>query len=168
MKERPIECSGCQRPADHTYKMISKNGCHKYSVCSQCPFISPQLDSLESDKHKLEESLTCPHCHTTLAMVMETGLVGCKECYALFADAIVDRLGHSKHLPAHLVHTEQQSSDELFHVGQTPLESASSEASHQLEGLHRALNEAVECEHYEQAAALRDKIQQLMGRKHGS
>lgn len=94
------------------------------------------------------DSETCAVCGWTFANFRETGLLGCPQCYSAFEEPLKPLLqsvhGSNEHLGKIYEVDEEQLSreeDELF--------------------LREALEEAVKREEFEQAAQLRDRIQQI-------
>jgi len=81
----------------------------------------------------------CPRCKRSIAEVLNSGLVGCEQCYAEYKALIVEALKETRRASAEK--TDEKTSD------------ASTE-------LRRRLAEAVAEERYEDAAALRDALEE--------
>ncbi|MCP5536943.1 MAG: UvrB/UvrC motif-containing protein [Akkermansiaceae bacterium] len=90
----------------------------------------------------------CPGCGFAFDDLKKTGRLGCSQCYQFFRDAIKNNLvGMHKG---------------TCHTGRVPegmLEAF--EKRQRLEQLQLEMNEAIDAEDYETAAALRDEIQNL-------
>lgn len=92
-----------------------------------------------------EAGLTCPDCGITYAEFRNQGRLGCPHDYEVFAAPLQEVLEK--------VHGATQ------HVGKLPHRAgADSFAQRELMQLRRQLQEAIESEHYEEAARLRDLI----------
>ena len=96
-----------------------------------------------------ETAVRCPACDATLQDFRETGRLGCPICYDTFAPRLRDllrRLHGSSH-----------------HVGQRYARRAlpASPAEHRLSDLREQLRRAVDSEHFELAAEIRDRIRVL-------
>jgi protein arginine kinase activator len=92
-----------------------------------------------------EAQLTCPDCGITYAEFRNQGRLGCPHDYEVFAGPLGEVFEK--------VHGAAQ------HVGKLPHRAgADSHAQRELLQLRRQLQEAIESEHYEEAARLRDLI----------
>ena len=90
----------------------------------------------------------CSVCGTTLTDLKESGMVGCASCYRTFAE----------HLQASL----EGGSEAVEHLGKMPLRGPETDAlGREILRLQRMLRELVECERFEEAAGVRDRLAQL-------
>ena len=88
----------------------------------------------------------CPSCGETWAEFRKSGLLGCPECYDVFEEKL-DPLIQRAHEGA------------IEHAGKTPRKSAEIIDRRRLVAtLRKQLLEAVDAEHYERAAELRDRL----------
>ena len=96
------------------------------------------------------DALTCPACGNTWASFKQTGLIGCPNDYQLFAPKL---------LP--LIQRTQENASQ--HLGKLPPEHAHTDHARQIAitRLRRELQSALDGEHYEQAAQLRDQLKSL-------
>jgi protein arginine kinase activator len=95
-----------------------------------------------------EGSLACPDCGMTLADFRTKGRLGCPKDYEIFR--------------AHLRPLLQRVHNAESHTGRLPgVDEAERERRNELNGLRAQLEKAVGSEDYENAAQLRDAIQQL-------
>jgi protein arginine kinase activator len=96
--------------------------------------------------------LTCSTCGTTLNDLRETGLVGCADCYGIFAEHIQAAPGLPGEVPG------------AMHLGKIPSRPTGRD-SEELEvlRLQRMLRELVEHERFEEAASVRDRLAELGG-----
>ena len=90
---------------------------------------------------------SCPRCHMRRTDFKKTGRFGCGTCYEAFSDELPPLLK--------AMHRSEQ------HVGKVPAsESVRVRATLELTSLQQSLDKAVAEEHFEEAAQLRDKIQE--------
>ena len=96
------------------------------------------------------QALVCPHCGMTPADYKRVGRLGCPDCYENLKPMIAPMLAQMQHAN--------------HHSGKAPQIDPEKEALHRrLAELHRALDEAVRQERYEDAARLRDELAALNG-----
>ncbi|MBI4347732.1 MAG: UvrB/UvrC motif-containing protein [Elusimicrobia bacterium] len=162
-------CSDCQtREAQVFLKQIVNSQVTQRALCQECaqrlgaaPAASPDallmqvLAGLESlltgAPAEPRRPVQCPTCGLRYAKFQETGRLGCADCYEAFRGPLTDLLRR--------VHGSDQ------HRGKLP--KGSREAKERLQRgeelgrLERALKAAIEAERFEEAAALRDKLQKL-------
>jgi protein arginine kinase activator len=94
-----------------------------------------------------EESF-CGSCGTTLTDLKESGMVGCANCYRVFAD--------------HLESTIRREAEPMEHLGKVPLRAPETDGlRHEMMRLERMLRELVEHERFEEAAGVRDRLAEL-------
>lgn len=99
--------------------------------------------------------LVCPRCGTSYLDFHTQRRLGCPHDYEAFGEAMMTLLEK--------VHRETS------HVGKVPVGSDGRAARQaELRRLRQALRRAVEQEHYEEAALLRDRIQELEGARGGT
>jgi protein arginine kinase activator len=99
--------------------------------------------------------LCCSKCLTTLESLQTGGDLGCDQCYAVFDQALIEKLVQEKKIPP--INGEEFSRDSI-HQGKSPHRSHAISPIHQMAVLDEALHEALQKEQYEQAAWLRDQI----------
>lgn len=93
----------------------------------------------------------CPRCHMRRTDFKKTGRFGCADCYTAFAEELPPLL-KAMHRADH-------------HTGKIPArESERVRASAELADLQKDMEEAVATENFEQAARLRDQIQNCRAR----
>jgi len=101
-----------------------------------------------------EESF-CGVCGTTLSDLRESGMVGCANCYGVFAD--------------HLEATVSRGAEPIEHLGKVPLRGPESDSlRHEMMRLERMLRELVAHERFEEAAGVRDRLADLGQRLDGA
>jgi protein arginine kinase activator len=100
------------------------------------------------------EDRFCACCGTTLTDFKESGLVGCSNCYQVFA----------QHLEAPL----QGGAEPAEHLGKMPHRGPETDTlRHEIMRLERMLRELVACERFEEAAGVRDRLAELGQRLEG-
>lgn len=104
----------------------------------------------ESSASLMQKS--CPFCHMHFADFKKTSRLGCQSCYQAFAEAL-DPLIEA-------MHRGKQ------HTGKTPVKSLDKTGDVLADlCLKKALETAVAAENYEEAARLRDQLQECMKKK---
>lgn len=90
----------------------------------------------------------CGVCGTTLTDLKESGMVGCSKCYQVFAE----------YLQASL----EGKAEPVEHLGKMPHRGPEGDVlRHEMMRLQRMLRELVECERFEEAAGVRDRLTEL-------
>ena len=167
-----MKCEHCGKNPATVQTKISVNGqVTEQMLCAQCwseqnlKFAQPYtLNDLfkgifESVKPH-NPALSCPVCKMDLRTFRKTGLLGCPECYEVFAEVLEPNL-IKIHGKAH--HEGKQP------AGHVPGEPAPAQAeipekqpkADPQSELRIQLKAAIEAEDYERAATLRDKIKAL-------
>ncbi len=162
MSERPLECSHCKKSTDVIYSEIVGETVTTTEMCRDCPILNQKLEGKGSlkENQKKEEGLCCSHCHTSLEAVLMGNPLGCKECYFIFQDVLIDQLLETQLISPRLK-PNPASPTPTLHIGKTPFIDGKSENSNRIRDLNEALNEALKGENYEEAAWLRDQINSL-------
>ncbi|MCH9621877.1 MAG: hypothetical protein S4CHLAM20_13080 [Chlamydiia bacterium] len=157
MSDKPIECSKCNRRACVNFKEMKDGKVNNYSMCKSCPLLKEKL--YENEKETKEASIftketsQCPVCHLSKEDFIITLTFGCDSCIKTFKDTLTQEL-----LSQDLIPQSIKDNPEAFHLGNSPKNHKNISFSETMENLHLALNEAIESEHFEEAAAIRDKI----------
>jgi len=155
MDERPLECSRCKKEADVTYSEVIGGEMSTVRMCRDCPILQEKLHGSENP------GLCCENCKTSLESILMGNPLGCKECYEIFHDVLVDQLIELDHISPRL-RPNEMSKHSTLHIGKTPYSSQDAFKSKRLSSLNEALSDALSGENYEQAAWIRDKINTLM------
>lgn len=168
MAERPIECSHCKKPITVTYKEILDISVTCNEMCATCPILEQKLhgysSKVASHESHAETGLCCGNCRTTLESIKMGNPLGCSECYAVFADILIVELTSMEKIPLQLLKVAKNRKNQTLHLGKSPNKSARIPSSNRLVVLNEALNDALKKENYEQAAWLRDQINDLLGK----
>ncbi|QVL57619.1 MAG: UvrB/UvrC motif-containing protein [Simkaniaceae bacterium] len=162
MPERPIECSQCKKCADVIYTEMVGETTTTTEMCRDCPVLKHKLEGKvpAMGTPKKEEGLCCSHCHTSLESVLMGEALGCKDCYFIFQDVLVDQLMETQLISPRLKPSSASPTPTL-HIGKSPFINGKSENSTRIRDLNEALSEALKGENYEEAAWLRDQINSL-------
>ncbi len=160
--DRPLECSECKIPITVHYSEIIENECTNIGMCNTCPQLQKRLKGNSSIKDemssKADAGLACGECGTTLANLRVSHRVGCSHCYQVFGDLIVAEMMDSHRIFPGIIKNRKSVP---LHVGRSAGETQEISPSLKLIALNDALEETLKKENYEQAALLRDKIQEL-------
>jgi protein arginine kinase activator len=166
MNEEEVMCDACgeERAVIHLTEMVDGEPVQKH-LCQNCyqnEDDMPQLSSsdvfselIQAVAPELQElsSETCPECGTNYLEFRQTMKLGCPHDYDVFADALDQLLER--------IHGATE------HVGKMPKarhsqeELTEREKQTRIEVLQRQMQRAVQNEDYEQAAELRDQIEEL-------
>lgn len=161
--ERPIECGSCKKDIIIKYTEIIGQQITCTGMCSDCPVLERRLRGAPSDEKEWKAvdgktGLACGNCGTTLEALRTGSNLGCSECYEVFGDVIVNELVLAGKVPQRVGSTKKTTP---IHIGRAPGESQEINPSLRLLALNEALRETLKREDYEQAALLRDQIQEL-------
>ncbi len=160
-----MECDFCDKKATVFLTQLVEGEMKKMCLCEECaeekgvtdPTGFSLADSIltgggAADQGQAvtlpEEGTPCPVCGFTFNKFQQVGRLGCSECYQTFQDDIGRRLkGMHKG---------------TLHVGRVPEGLLEAHARQQrLDQLRDRLEKAIAAEDYEEAAGLRDEIQEI-------
>jgi len=163
MEERPIECSQCKKKADIIYSEMIGTTVTTWHMCRDCPVLQSKLQGKTDNTKTLkkEEELCCNRCHTSLDAVLMGEPLGCKECYEVFQDVLIDQLTETAQISPRLK-PSPVSQTPILHMGKSPHIDEKALHLNRMRDLNAALGEALKGENYEEAAWLRDQINALM------
>lgn len=103
----------------------------------------------------------CTDCGSSWNDIVNTGLLGCAECYDRFADRLEPSIeqihGRTKHVGKTISYTEEK--DDADQAQSEEPEKKADDNS--VEGLKAQLKEAIKEQRFEDAAVIRDKIKAL-------
>lgn len=162
LPDRPLECSECKKPITIRYTEIEKGKVQETCMCDECPFLQKKLKGIythptTSASTEGLKGVACGDCGTTLEAFQMGHQLGCSHCYEMFGDGIVFELQSRKKLPYRV---EMKKSIPL-HIGRMPGEATKVSPSLKLIALNEALNDMLQKEDYEQAAKIRDQINEI-------
>ncbi|MCH9626297.1 MAG: hypothetical protein S4CHLAM123_14930 [Chlamydiales bacterium] len=162
MAERPLDCTECKKPLAVMYTEIVGEKITHTVMCADCPHLERRLYGTIKQKvvgtAKVETSLACGNCGTSLEAIRMGHPFGCNECYEVFADVLIDFLLKEKRISRHFSSNKHT---QPLHIGRAPGETSEISPTLRLIALNEALDETLIREDYEQAALLRDQIQAL-------
>ncbi len=160
-------CQNCQKNEATTHiKRIINGEATQAHLCSDCAK-SLGYDSMFSDmglgfSNMLSSffndsaltalgahTLRCEKCGSTFRDIVNSGRIGCADCYETFYDKLLPSI--------------QRIHGKTNHEGKIPNGSEQSVKRNELDELKKELNEAVEQQNYEKAAELRDRIKEKEG-----
>jgi protein arginine kinase activator len=164
-------CCVCkQKEAKVHYSKLDGEKVQKVDLCEDCAkqkgFDDPTgyalVDLLmgigateESEASMGGAELRCAKCGFTQADLKKSGRLGCPQCYSTFSEGL-DSLLKSMHKGTK-------------HVGKVPVAlQQNPDSADRLKQLQKQLAKAIEGENFEQAAALRDEINQIKLRLPGA
>lgn len=132
-------------------------------MCDDCPFLREKLlgQPLAAVGASCSVAkIQCGGCGLLLEEVKRGVSLGCPLCYEVFEEELLSELTTRKKIQNKNLPIKKGTS---LHSGRRPGEGVGEEApSAKLYALHQALTETLGREEYEQAAFLRDQIQELM------
>ena len=124
------------------------------------PEIMPMFNSLKK--------LTCNNCGSTFDDIINTGRVGCKDCYSVFEDRldpIIKKLqGSNRHVGriGKIIDSKIDSKNgKVENKEEKASEAKDNKEQSKLEKLQENLKAAIKEERYEDAAKIRDEIKKL-------
>lgn len=140
---------------------IAQGQMKKFNLCAQCAEEQGVTDSASFSLAEMilqgggqpeapaeTPDLRCPSCGFSLDDLRKTQRLGCSHCYDAFREELLPVL--------------QNLHDAVRHTGRLPQGiAATRRLQDELSGLKQELGNAVAAESYEQAAELRDRIQQV-------
>lgn len=160
-EESSALCYNCQQPAVICFTEISDNITSRCYVCNNCPYPSRYYDRETFLASSTKDSLIleCGNCKTKWC-IRDTDkvLLGCSLCYRTFKSLIVSQLLRHQAISSY---TADKTNN--FHIGRSleNVEKPTINPAMRLIALHEALQETLRQEDYEQAAEIRDQINQL-------
>jgi len=155
-----LNCDLCGKPATVHLTQIVNNQIHKLDLCEDCAASKGVTDptgfsladllvkASDSEGEAASSQLVCEHCGFTQANFKKLGRLGCPACYERFKPVLEPVLSN--------MHKG------LTHLGKVPARSIERKTLHdRLAALEAQISEAVQAERYEDAARLRDEINEL-------
>ena len=164
------KCRRCSKPATLHITELRQGEATEIHLCETCakdylsqaeevstPDVDVQFDQLEDSEEPDVSGVgdrVCPNCGISFREFRTQGRLGCPHDYVEFEKELIPLIEN--------IHGETQ------HCGKMPRRAPdSSRRQHQLIRLRSELKQAVEDEDYEQAAKLRDQIQEVESQLQG-
>ena len=160
-----MKCQLCnENAATVSFRQVIDGNAEELHVCQECavtrgleaqltiPLLTDFIFGSTGKQSSIPavEKKTCPSCHLTVADFQKTSRLGCEVCYQSFAEDI-EPLLVSMH-------------SSLSHAGKVPVRRQSDA---ELASLQTALRKAVADQNFEDAAKLRDQVQELLADRGG-
>lgn len=159
-------CQHCQKRKATTHVKKTVNGkTSELLLCSECAStlgvgvlssgsfdVGNLFGGLFADPllRETANQACCPSCGKSLRDIVQSGLVGCPDCYTTFYDRLLPSV--------------QRIHGKTTHVGKVAASgSKQCHRERELEKLRSELNDAVAQQEYERCATLRDRIKELEG-----
>lgn len=158
-------CENCKLNTATTHIKNTVNGVTgEYFLCPECAaklgfnnFNFFKLDdfwnSLLNEPLNKKEIKRCKTCNTSFEEIVNSGKMGCADCYIEFRDEIMPTVlkiqGKSKH------------------IGVKPDTVADKAEDNSIELLEKELKEAIENEEFEKAAKIRDELREKRDKSNG-
>ncbi|YCM44749.1 UvrB/UvrC motif-containing protein [Verrucomicrobiaceae bacterium 227] len=160
-----MKCDSCEEKATVFYTQVTDGKLKKFVLCESCAKAKgiTNPDGLLMAEEALKPLVVggpepegfapqgqgeCPTCGFTISDLQKVGRLGCPDCYRAFASEIGHRLS-SLHKG-------------VVHVGHVPAGLAQQrELKNRISELEEKLGAAVSEERYEDAAVVRDELEQL-------
>ena len=163
-------CQNCRKNEATTHIKQIRNGvAAEYHLCRSCaeslgysaPFTGTGLGELFSSflgdmlVSRLSNTvLRCEKCGCTFEDIVNSGKVGCADCYALFYDKLLPSV--------------QRIHGQTRHVGKIPSGTGENiKLESRIAQTKEKLNRAIDDQNFELAALLRDEIRQLEAARNG-
>ncbi len=151
----------CGQQATICFIKIADQKVKKTYKCESCFKLDNAfllLDTQTQISFQKDSLITCANCNTSWQEVLNTKKMGCFQCYQAFKNTLILYLKENDALNPNFSSANSSSS---LYLGQNPYNNQSINPIIQLISLKEALKEMIKTEEYEQAAILRDQIQQL-------
>jgi len=164
MADKPMECNKCKRDGCVNYKEMKDGVVQSFFMCKSCPLLKAKLHEAEplhvhNPSIFQDETSNCPICGQSKEEFTITLTLGCDTCAETFKDILSEEVRSLDLIPQNLQNKDLGAG---FHFGNIPKAHAFQGFSKTMETLHLALNEAVQSEHFEEAADIRDQIQKYL------
>lgn len=159
-----MKCDSCEEKATVFYTQIAEGKLKKFVLCEGCAqekgitnpdgllmaeqVLDHTLSVPEAEVISLETSSECSTCGFGIGNYQKVGRLGCPDCYEAFGKEIESRIP--------TLHKGQT------HLGYSPAGLMAKQArKEKLGNLKERLSKAIDSENYEEAARLRDELEQL-------
>lgn len=152
-----MKCEKCGKNIANTHIHSVINGkVTNLNLCSNCAAINGLSGIggiMFSEHNALEKEIemkVCSGCGTKLSSIIESGLIGCADCYKIFNKELSNAI--------------RRLHGRTNYRGKIPQTSAPRlDSSSRISKLREEMSKAVETENFERAAELRDKIKEIEG-----
>lgn len=172
-----MKCQKCgNKQADTHIKRVINGEFEEYNLCSDCAReagYSNMFDGFANDISSgfnsllgsffsnalpaRSQSTRCDVCSMSYGDITRTGMMGCANCYKIFADQLMPTI---RRVHGNITHCGKHSAFVKKTQGTQPQKNSK---ENQVEKLKQELKIAVENQEFEKAAELRDKIKEMEG-----
>jgi protein arginine kinase activator len=171
-----MKCQKCgKNNADTHIKRVINGAFEEYHLCSECAREMGYSNVFEGFSHSFADDFNslfgsffenalpartqatrCETCGAGYNDITRTGMMGCADCYKVFADQIMPTV---RRVHGNTTHCGKNSAAAKKQAAEPKKEETVSE----LDKLKAELNKAIENQEFERAAELRDKIREQEG-----
>ncbi len=172
-----MKCQKCgKNNADTHIKRVVNGQFEEHHLCSECAAEMGYTNVFDSFSHSFADDFNslfgsffenalpartqatrCETCGASYNDITRTGMMGCADCYKVFADQIMPTIrrihGNTTHCGKNSPASKAQPAEKA------PAQNTKSE----LDVLKEKLDSAIKNQEFEQAAELRDKIREMEG-----
>lgn len=132
-------------------------------------FLNEYAEGAFLPSFETKKVLQCKKCGTTFDEFVNSGELGCSNCYNIFADRISPVLrnlhGSSKHTGRGSKESIENNKHKNIEIEKENQTKTKSKKETEIENLQKDLQKAIKDERYEEAAKIRDKIKEVSNRK---
>ncbi|MBQ3969839.1 MAG: UvrB/UvrC motif-containing protein [Clostridia bacterium] len=166
-------CQSCKNKQATTHiKSIVNGELTEMNLCSECAAkngygnvfehffdIGSLMSGFMGEPSSLAVETHCPNCGVTFAQISKGGRVGCAKCYDVFYDRLLPSI---KRIHGNTVHTGKRLRKPQLQSGSAAVSEAEpAKQPSKLDILNEKLKTAIEKQEFEQAAKLRDEINEI-------
>lgn len=177
-------CQKCKKRQANAHIHTMINGDEKdIYLCSQCAVedgyantlcnifdMDPMMDMGSMMSSLLDAPMTsalareekCPRCGATFSQISKSGKVGCAECYNTFFERLLPTI---KRIHGNTVHTGKRLRTARLGSGTDEKDENTQSTQSEIDELTARLAKAIKTQEFEQAAQLRDRINELKAKK---
>ena len=171
-----VFCQKCQKEAAsvHVTEIAKEGSKVELHLCEECakdhgmPVLqSPSVFALFKELMDKTNTVTrsrdrqCPQCGMTFGEFKAKGRFGCAHDYEVFLSRVIPLLERVHGASEHVGEADATPAPAAAPAAPPPARSSSQETSGELKRLRRDLQRVIKNEEYEEAARIRDRIQQI-------
>lgn len=154
-------CSSCAKEQGLT----SNYGLFDFDVISPDDFFGGLFGSFASEQPKVVAAQKCEKCGMTLGELLNSGRVGCAQCYTVFRNSLIPTVtkihGNVAHCGKVPVVSEDAADIPEKEDAKVSKPAGGLSDSEKIAELKAKLSDAIEAQEYEKAAEYRDMIKEL-------
>ena len=162
-------CQNCgKNEVNFRYTQIVNGVKKEMALCDKCAKKLDYEDETFLPSFSGIATSKCNNCKTDYDEFIETGLLGCENCYNVFSNKIDSLLknihGSNRHVGRISKFIENSNNLGDFKPVEKKIKTNKTERASKIEELKEKLNKAIKEERYEDAAKIRDEIKKEEGR----